>query len=538
MIKRLFSRQSKTITGAAIILAGASFISRIVGFLRDRIFAHQFGAGDTLDIYYAAFRVPDTVYNLIVIGALSAGFIPVFSRLMKKNAPEALRVTNSVINVLGAFLVTVSTLLFIFTPYIMPFLVPGFEGEKMEMTILLTRIMFLSPIILGISGIFSSVLQTFKAFVIYALTPIVYNIGIIVGALVFEPIFGIKGLAFGVILGALLHLLIQLPALRHYKFSYQWVWDIKNKHVREIGRSMIPRTLALATNQVNLLVITIIISTLAAGSLTVFNFASNIQFLALGVIGYAFANAAFPTFAALAAEHKTKKLIEHISRTIRQILFFAVPLTVIFLLLRAQIVRVLFGTGAFDWAATNVTANTLAFFSLSLIAQCLIPLLSRVFYVLHDTWTPFVIGVISTLVNVVFALIFKDSLGIAGLALAFSISMLVQAALLWIVLRVKKLKSLQELRILHFLYKIILAGMTMAAVVQMLKYPLSTIVDMTRFWGIFTQGAIAGTIGLLVYFVIGFLFELEEVQIIMKSLKRQWLKLQNVQVDINEADNI
>jgi len=538
MIKRILSSQTKTITGAAIILATASFASRIIGFIRDRIFAHMFGAGDILDAYYAAFRVPDLIYNLIVVGALSAGFIPIFTKLMKMKTGEALRVTNTIINILAIGLIIICGTLAIFTPYLMKYIVPGFSGEKLQLTITLTRIMFISPILLGISGVISSVLQSFKSFLIYSLTPILYNIGIIIGALLFVPLFGTKGLAYGVVLGAFFHLIIQIPAMRHYNFNYQWILAYKNKHVLEIGKLMIPRTLALATHQINLLIMTVLASTLAAGSLTVFNFASNIQYFPIGIIGYSFAIAAFPTLAGFVADKNEKKLIEHLMRTIRQILFFIIPLTLVLLLLRAQIVRVLFGTGQFGWEATIATANTLAFFSLSLFAQCLIPLLARTFYALHDTWSPLIIAVISSLINIVFALALKDSLGIAGLALSFSIASILQVALLWITLRTKKLKNINELPILHFLYKVSVAAIFMGFLIQILKVPIASIVDMTRFWGIATQGSIAGGSGLLLYTVIGKLLKLEEVDILQKSLKKKWLKITNVPTNIPESKEI
>lgn len=536
MIKRILSSQTKTITGAAIILAGASFASRLIGFLRDRIFAHLFGAGDILDAYYAAFRVPDLVYNLIVVGALSAGFIPVFTKLTKMKSTEALRVTNSIITILGVGLIVVCGILCIFTPQLMPFIVPGFEGEKLALTVTLTRIMFLSPILLGISGVLSSVLQSFKSFLIYSLTPIMYNIGIIIGALLFVPLFGPKGLALGVVLGAAMHLGIQIPAMRHYKFHYRWTFLWKNKHVREIGKLMIPRTMALATHQVNLVIMTVIASTLAAGSLTVFNFASNIQYFPIGIVGYSFAIAAFPTLAGFVADKNEAALVDHLSRTIRQILFFIIPLTIVFLLLRAQIVRVLFGSGAFGWEATIATADTLAFFTLSLFAQCLIPLLARTFYALHDTWTPFVIAVISTLFNIVLALVFKDIFGIAGLALAFSFAAILQVAMLWISLRTKRLKQMNELSILHFLYKVSIAALFMAFLVQMLKVPIAAVVDMTRFWGIAVQGVVAGGAGLLVYAIIGKLLQLEEVDILQNSLHKKWLKIKHVPSNIPESE--
>ncbi|MCB9799000.1 murein biosynthesis integral membrane protein MurJ, partial [Candidatus Nomurabacteria bacterium] len=388
MIKRLVSLQSKTITGAAIVLAAASFVSRVIGVIRDRIFAHSFGAGDVLDVYYAAFRIPDIVYNLVIVGALSAGFIPIFLKAYTKNKKEAWEMTNSLIHILGLALILVCALLYIFTPQLMHLVVPGFDDEKLSQTVILTRIMFLSPLLLGLSAIVSGVLQSLKSFFVYSLTPIVYNLGIIFGTVALVPHFGIVGLAYGVIIGACFHLLIQIPTLFAHGYRYQCLLNVKNRYLIDIGKLMIPRILTLGTVQLNLLVITILASTLGTGSVSAFNFANNLQHFPIGLIGISFAVAAFPVFSKLFAEENQEAFISHIVTTVKQILFFILPLTLIFLLLRAQIVRILLGSGAFDWGDTIMTANALAFFSLSLFAQCLVPLLIRAFYAMHNTWIP------------------------------------------------------------------------------------------------------------------------------------------------------
>lgn len=533
----MLNRQSHTITGAAIIIGAASFVSRIIGMIRDRLFAHYFGAGDIMDAYYAAFKIPDVVYNLLIVGALSAGFIPVFIELLTKDEKEAWRVTNAVINILGIFLIIMCGLLAIFTPQFSKFLVPGFSGEKLHMTIMLTRIMFLSPILLGISSVFSGVLQSFKAFLIYSLTPIIYNLGIIAGITIFVPIFGIKGLAYGVVLGALLHLLIQIPSLIQHGFKYEALLLWKNKHVRKIGLLMIPRTLGMATKQINFLAITIIASTLAAGSLSIFTFADNLQSVPSGVIGISFGIAIFPTLARLAAKNENKKMSEQIAETTKQVLFLIVPLTIIFLLLRAQIVRVVLGTGEFDWDATVLTANALAFFSISFFAQSLVPILARSFYALQDTWIPFIIGLISAGVNIVAAIYLSEIYGIIGLVAAYSLSIILQMSLLWIMLR-RKLGTLYEIKVVVTLLKISIAAFFMAATIQLLKYPLAHIVNMQKFWGILTQGFVAGTAGLLIYGFICKQLKLEEMKLFEESLKKRWLRLWNIQGEVGKADEV
>ena len=211
MLKKILNSQSKTIISAAVILGAASLVSRVLGLFRDRILAGQFGAGDELDIYYAAFRIPDLVYSLLVLGAISAGFIPVFVGYLEKDKNRAWYLASSVLNLIGFSLVAVAGLLTIITPWLIKLVAPGFNSEKLDLTIQLTRIMFLSPFFLGLSAVFGGILQSFRRFLIYSLAPVMYNLGIIFGALFLIKPFGLIGLAYGVVLGAFLHLVVQIP---------------------------------------------------------------------------------------------------------------------------------------------------------------------------------------------------------------------------------------------------------------------------------------------------------------------------------------
>ncbi len=506
MIQRFIHAPSKSVTSAAIIVGLAGLASRFLGVVRDRILAGAFGAGDTLDVYYAAFRIPDLVFNLLVLGALSAGFIPVLSKYLKRGKreedrmnEEATLLTNNVFHAVAVALVIICAVLAATAPIFVPFMTPGFDAEKMRLTILLSRIMFFSPIFLGISSIAGGILQSFRRFFIYSLAPIFYNLGIIIGALVFVPRFGIEGLAWGVVLGALLHFSIQLPTVFHLGYRHFWTWNPFEAGVRLIGKLMIPRTLALATSQLNLLVITIIASTLEGGSIAIFNLANNLQNFPIGIFAIAYSIAVFPSLSEHAAEGDTASFIRDISQTLRQILFFIIPSAILFLLLRAQIVRVILGSGVFDWTATIRTADALAFFSLSLFAQALIPLFARSFYALQNTAIPFVIGLVSAAVNILASLLFAPQFGIAGLALAFSIANIINFVLLWIALRLK-LGELDEMNIFVSVVKMSVAAFLMSIAVQGLKNIIAPFVDFNTFRGIFTQGFTAGVLGIFVYF--------------------------------------
>ena len=535
MMRNLLNGESKTITGAALLLGAASLASRLLGVLRDRVLAGQFGAGDTLDIYYAAFRIPDLIFNLLILGALSAGFIPVFMQAMQAvkesggaaervKYHEAWKITNGVINIMGVALILICGLFIIFSKWMIPMITPGFNPAKMALAIKMAQIMMLSPIFLGLSNILGGILQSFKRFFIFSLAPIAYNMGIIVGALFFVRWWGIYGLAFGVVLGALLHMIIQLPTARNLGYHYQWIFDFANESIKKIGKLMIPRALGLAVSQINLVVITIIASTLASGSLAVFNLANNLQYFPIGVIGISFAVAAFPILGELAAAGKKGEMVKNFSHTVRQILFFIVPASVLLLVLRAQIVRVILGSGKFNWEDTILTSDTLAFFVLSLFAQALIPLLARFFYAMQDTKTPFFVGLFSAGVNVAGALFLARPLGVVGLALAFSIANILNFGLLWVFLRIK-FGPLDELNILNSVLKISVAAFAMALAVQTMKFVLAPFVDMQTFLGVFGQGFGAGLLGLGVFIGVGVVLGSREMIAVRDAIKYRLFKV-------------
>lgn len=537
MIKKIIKSKIKSTTGAAIAVGAASLVSRFIGLARDKIFAHQFGAGNTLDAYFAAFRVPDLVYNMLVVGALSAGFIPVFKELLEDDTDEAWKVTNGVLNILGISLIVICTILFIFTPQLMQWVVPGYSGKKLDLTIKMTRVMFLSPILLGLSSIASGVLQSFKSFIVYSFTPVVYNLGIIAGALFFVPHFGEIGLAWGVILGAFLHLAIQVPTLFHLGFEYKFVLPWHNPHLKKIGKMMIPRTLGLAANQMNFLIMTILASTLAAGSLTIFNFAKNIQYFPVGIIGYSFALASFPALSELIAKEKAEDMTELLVSTIRKVLFLIIPITILFILLRVEIVEVVFGSGKFDRQSITQTASALAFFSVSLFAQSLIPVLVRGFFALKDTWSPFVVATIGMIINLVAALLLKDSFGISGLAMAFSISMICQFALLWLLLR-NKLGSIRESKLLKLIAKITPASIFMWLTMYLVEPYLNRLTNFEGMILTFFYGLILGGLGLMVYILISYLLKTKELQQLQSSAKRKYLSWTDIEAEVDEPDEI
>ena len=267
------------------------------------------------------------------------------------------------------------------------------------MTVVLTRIMFLSPLFLGMSSILSGVLQYFRRFFIYSLAPILYNLGIIFGIVFLVPRMGLVGLAWGVVGGAFLHFMIQLPSAIYSGFRFKGILSF-HQGIRQIIKLTIPRTIGLAGSQINYVVITAIASGLAVGSIAIFNLANNLQYVPIGIIGISFAMAVFPRLADSSAEENKENFSKDFSSVFSQILYLVLPITAIFFILRAQIIRLILGTGQFGWADTRLTAAALGIFAFSVFAQSLIPLISRAFYSLNDTKTPVSISLVSIGLNI------------------------------------------------------------------------------------------------------------------------------------------
>ncbi len=519
---KILNGQSQTITSAAIILAVASLASRFLGLIRDRLLAGHFGAGDTLDIYYAAFRIPDLVYNLLILGALSAGFIPVFCSLWERGGRDekAWQFVNSILNILLVGLIILGGLFFIFAPYLMKLITPGFTGEKFNLTVQLTRIIFLSPLLLGVSSVWGGVLQSLKRFFVFSLTPIFYNLGIIFGILFLVPRFGIYGLAYGVVLGAFLHMVIQLPTLLRLGFRWRPVFSWADEGVRRLAKLMLPRTLTLAISQLNFIAITILASGLAAGSLAVFNLSFNIWSFPLGILAASLAIAAFPILSQNAATKDWQAFAKTFSATFRQILFLIIPASALFIVLRAQIVRVILGTGQFDWNDTILTFRSLQYLTLGLFAEALILLLIRGFFALEDTKTPFWLGLFSSAVRIFGAWIFAVYLGVPGLALGYALGGVAYLILLWIFLE-RKTGDLNFREILTSGLKIFLASFLAGLAAYLMLQVIDKFVDTHKVLGIFTQGLVAGIVGIIVYFLAGLLLRSQEMWAFYRSFRNR-----------------
>ncbi len=515
-----------------MIIAVFSILAKLLGLVRDRLLASTFGAGDILDAYYAAFKLPDLIFNTLVLGALSVAFVPVFINLFNQKNENKDKVTSAdgedlgpwgltsaVINTVFLILSCLAVLFFIFAHQIVPLIAPGFSGEKLALTVQMTRIMLLSIVFFGISNVFSSVLQARRRFLMFALAPVMYNIGIIIGILFLVKWWGPSALAWGVVLGACLHMLVQLPAVKRLGFHWSFHLALKDKALRKIGRLMLPRTLGLVGNQVNQLVITIIASTLVSGSLAVFNLAFNLQSMPVGIFAVSLAVAAFPLMSESFSRNDPAMFLHGFSGTIRKILFLIIPTSFFLIALRIQVVRLVLGSGKFDWHDTIMTAQALGIFALSLFAQGMIPLLARAFYAFQNTKIPVLISLISIIVNITGSIILAPRWGVLGLVAAFSLANILQVVLLLIVLHYK-VGHLDEEKILLSLFKVMVATLGALIPLQMAKYVIGNAVDMYTYLGVFTQFVGASLSGLAAYLIIVWLLKVEEIHLIKNKIQK------------------
>jgi len=537
MYNHIFNSQTKTITSAAGVLAAMSLISGILGLFRDRLLAGSFGAGNELDIYYAAFRIPDFISMILVMGAISAAIIPIFSSYLVRSRQEAWEFFANLLNLFLFFLIIISVILIIFVPQILSLIVPGFSGEKKELAITLTRIMFLSPIFLGISNAISGVLRVFRRFLVTSIAPIMYNLGIIFGILFFVPWLGISGLAWGVVFGGFLHLFVQLPIFLKTGFKPKIILNFSHPGFIKTIKLTLPRALGLAAGQINLIVITAIGSTLAVGSIAVFNLANNLQNLPITLIAISFSTAAFPFLALYSSKKDKEKLLEEFSSVFRQILFLIVPVSILIFILRAQIIRVILGTGKFGWADTQLTAACLGIFSFAIFAYGLVLLISKTFYAFQNTKIPALVTLFTVGLNIVLCYFFVWVLGfenafqsflinfldlqgikensVIGLPLALVVSGIFQISLLLFLLY-KKIGDFRIKEIFESCIKILVSGVLLGFACYFVRQTIAEFIDMQTFWGIFFQAALASMVGIIVFIASAFALKSPEI----KALKR------------------
>jgi len=500
-------------------LAVFAVLSLILALVRDKLLAFTFGAGHTLDLYYAAFRVPDFLFASLGSVVSASILLPYFIDRFEKGREEGKSFSDGVFTVFFAAMVIVAGIVFIIAPWLVPIVIPGFAHDPaLGQLVAAMRIMLLSPFFLGLSNLYSCLTQMRHRFLVYAASPVVYNAGIILGVVVGYPFFGLSGLAAGVVLGAFLHMGIQIPFMTHENILPRFTSVVRWAEIKRIAITSVPRTFTLSANELAELLLISIASFMAGGSISIFNFAFNLQSVPLSIIGASYGSAVFPTLSRLYYEKNIKAFLEKMTAAARHIIFWSMPLTVLFIVLRAQIVRTILGAGKFDWADTRLTAAMLALFVISTIGQSLIVLFVRAFYAEGKTARPLLINAISAATIVVSAFLLnwafsassvfryflEDLLKVDGqagtsvliLALSYSIGVILNTFLHWYVFE-KHYPGFTR-PVMATLFQSLSASVIMgyASFISLRLFVL--IFPLSKVWGVFLQGFCAGLVGLIV----------------------------------------
>ncbi len=542
MVKKIFTLFNKEISGlheAAYLLGFFAILSQILALVRDKLLAYSFGAGHILDIYYAAFRIPDLIFVSIASMVSTSVLVPFFIDRVDKNAVEGKKFIDNVFSVFLVAIVVVSAIVFFLVPYLVPVLLPGFAHDSMKgELILITRIILLSPIFLGLSNFLASITQMYNRFFIYALSPLFYNVGIIIGAAVLYPIMGIQGLAWGVALGAFLHFFIQVPFVIERKLFPKFGFRFDFTNIKKVVMLSLPRTLTLSSNQIATFFLVALASLMSKGSISVFNFSLNLQSVPLSIIGVSYSSAAFPTLARLFSSGEKSKFVDQMVIGAKHIIFWSTPVMVLFVVLRAQIVRTILGAGKFSWSDTRLTAACLASFTFSVIGQSLILLFVRAYYSGGNTRQPLLINLLSSSLIVIFGYAFIkmytlypvmryffESLfkvenlsgsSVLMLPLAYTVGVLLNTVFHWVMFH----RDFNQFSrpVLRTLYESLGASVIMGYVAYLSLNLFDDVFNLSTVAGIFFQGFCAGIIGIAAFMLILTGLKNKELQEIWKTL--------------------
>lgn len=529
MFNKLKTLEDKfTVTKAAVIVGVFSLLAKFLAIYRERLFGETFGQDRILDTYFSAFRVPDFITNLLVLSTLSVAFLPVFAGLLTYDKKKAVKTANAVLNLASLGVGAVSLLLLVFSRQLTKILIPGFSQDYFEITLKLTRLFLLSPVIFAASTVFGGYLNANKKFLIASFAPLLYNLGIILGVIFLYPKFGIMGLGYGVIIGALAQLAVQISAAASGGFRWMPLLGLKDEATIKIAKLYLPRILAFDLSNVTLLLGSVLGSFLAEGSITALNQAYNLEAVPVGIFAYSLALAMFPPLSEYYALGDEKKFLQTLLKILRQLLFFMVPITVLMLLYRAYIVRLILGFGKFDWKDTVTTFTILGIFSLSLLTQSLTTVLSRAFFARQNTKIPVIVNIISIIFNLIFGAILGKTYGIYGLAAAFSISSVINACLLFIIMR-RRLgrKNTSPVWLKNFdselfssLLKIVFSSLFMGITCYIFIYALEPFFNTKTAFGILAQSSASGALGVAVYLACGHALDLQESKLALDFLKK------------------
>lgn len=535
-IIKFLNKDIASINQAALVLGLFSLLSQIFGLLRDRLLASLVGPSAPLDVYYASFRVPDFLYNTFAVLFSVTVLIPFITEYLKKKEngePHTLqRFIDSVFSVYTIGMLIVCALAFAGMPLLAHVVAPGFGEAQEHMLIWYARTMLISPFLFGLSNLFGSFAQVQKKFFSFAVAPVFYNFGILIGVVLFRMWWGMYGVVLGVILGAFFYMILQIPALIELNSFPRLKLHIDTDLIMRIIKLSLPRTLSSSLSNITFIIMSALASLLAIGSVSVFQFAYNIQTTPLMIIGISYAMAAFPTLTKLFSENNHEEFSTVLREATRSLLFFSLPIMTLIIVLRAHVVRLLLGSGVFTWNDTRLVAACLACFAISIVAQSMVLLFVRGYFAMGKTKEPLKINAICFAITalvagltlygfsrnnqfhtiVASALRVEDLpyIGVIALPFAFSVGQIVNAILLWRGLKAAGVKRTVALKRSFLQY---LSASVFAAVVAYFVLAFIGVgVDQTTFIGVLVQGGLAGIVGLAVYG--GIMYQLKDPEML------------------------
>lgn len=512
----LFRRQTNILSAAFVIMSTYA-LSHIIGLVKTRLLISVFfgSKAPILDVYYAAFVIPDTIFQLLVIGSLSAAFIPVFTRYLSKKTSEAWYIAAMSLNLILLVFLVISIGIFAFAPQFSQLIAPGFNLSQIATMSSLLRVMLIAQLFFCISGFFTGMIQSHQRFLIPALAPVAYNLGIIGGILFLSPTMGIYGPAWGVVIGAAVHMFIQLPVAVKLGFRFIPRLDFTHPGVKEIVTLIPPRSLTLGIDQVEQFVSVILASLLAPGSLTILNVSRLLYALPSSLFGVTIGQAALPTLSLQYSQTDKRRFLQTLADSLLQVAFLALPLSTLFIILRIPIVRLVFGASSFPWTATLLTGKTLAVLAVSASASAVMQLIIRGFYSFHDTRTPLLIGLLSALLDTILGVIAVQIFhwGVVGLAVAISSTTIVETIALFLLLnyRLQTPPELQN-RVVGSLAKMIIISLITGISLWVPMHFLDQFVfDTTRTLPLLALTGVTTFIGLFTYLFLSFLFRIDQL---------------------------
>lgn len=452
--KKIINSQQNTVLSAASLIMVMIGASMVLGLISQRVLASYFNP-DSLSLFFAAFRLPDAIFQVLVFGTFSSAFIPVFTRTLKKGEAEAWQLAGKVVSIgLAIFLFAVAIVGFgAFKIY--SAIAPGYGPKETAEIVFLARILFAAQGFFVVSYVLTGVLESLRRFLIPALAPIFYNMGIILGTVILTPYIGLAAPAVGVVIGAFAHFIIQYPLSR--KLGFRFTLDFKpDEGVKKIGQLALPRVIDLAFDQIGQSTELFLSSIISQASYTYYTFANSLQVLPVTLFGTSLAKAVLPMLSRVEGNQKEYRKVLLVA--IFQAMFFTLPLSAALIALRIPAVRLVYGTKIFDWDATIQTGTVLSVFAVSIIFQTLMSVLARAFFALHDTKTPVVVSFIGLFILVVgdFTLVKGFHYGVWALAASFAASTIIEAVILLILIHKRMGEIVNSNFVVHTL-KILLA---------------------------------------------------------------------------------